>query len=109
MSSVRIRVLLSVVTFEAVVCCAARPENSSALATMSPMLVKKSGLKVSSATSSQSSPHAFPFHFCTAVSDAVQRARACRCFGREGGCARRSPVGTPHLRIRMNARNPRNL
>ena len=53
---VRMRLLFSVVTFEAPVCCAARPDTSSALATMSPKLVKKSGLKASSATSSQSSP-----------------------------------------------------
>ena len=76
---VRMRVFFSVLTFEAPVCCAARPDTSSALATMSPKLVKNSGLKASSATSSQSSPHAFSFHCCTSHSD-NRFLRATRAF-----------------------------
>ena len=38
---VRMRVFVSLVTFEAHVCCAARPDTSSALETMAPKLVKK--------------------------------------------------------------------
>ena len=53
---VRMRVLFSALSFKAPVCCSARPDISPALATMTPKLVKKGGLKAASATSFQSSP-----------------------------------------------------